>query len=220
MAAYITLGTDSSGRPIRMSPRLHAVWEQVCAVLGFAPTIVQGGWLTNAAAASATTHAGDALDLRTRDLTDAQVQATIRVLRAHSIAAWLRDHRHGMDPHIHAIPGRWANPSPSALRQWDACRAGRDGLASNGPDYHAYPLAQQPPEDDMAQYADQLDRIERKIDAARERDRRRQQVLVKRLRAILAEVKDDATKDQIRRVRADISALADDLAADEATEDA
>ena len=75
-------------------------------------------------------------------------------------------------------------------------------------------------EDPMAQYADQLDRIERKIDAARERDRRRQQVLVKRLRAIASEVRDDATKDQIKRVRADIAALADDLAADEATEDA
>lgn len=72
--------------------------------------------------------------------------------------------------------------------------------------------------DDMAQYADQLNRIERKIDAARERDKRRQQVLVKRLRAIIAEVKDDATRDQIKRVRADIAALADDLAAD--TEDA
>lgn len=218
MAAYITLGTDSSGRPIRMSPRLREVWDQACAALGFTPTIVQGGWLTNAAAASATTHAGDALDLRTWNLTPAQVQDTIRALRAHSIAAWLRDHRHGMDPHIHAVPGRWANPSPSALRQWDACRAGRDGLVGNGPDYHPYPLATQPPEDDMAQYADQLDRIERKIDAARKRDKARFDRLIKRLRAIASEVRDDATKTQIRKVRADIAALADDLAADDDTE--
>lgn len=152
MSAYVTRGRDSSGRPIRMSQEYAAVYDQVCDVLGFTPVITQGGFMGELAAElSGPTHDGDALDLRVWNLTARQVQDVIRVLRAHGVAAWLRNLEHGgfKDAHIHAVPGRWAHPSSSALRQWEACRNGRDGLASNGPDYHPYPLAKTPPEDDM-----------------------------------------------------------------------
>lgn len=170
MSAYRTLGTDTSGRPIRMSPVMADWWGTFCDHLGFTPTITQGGWMGDLAAKlSGPTHDGDALDLRTWDRTQSQVQAMVRVARVLGCAAWLRNREHGgfSDPHVHLIPGRWAHPSPSALRQWDACKNGRDGLASNGADYHPYPLSGTPPEDDMtpAQQA-QLDRIEEKVDRA------------------------------------------------------
>ena len=156
MTVYRQYGVDSGGwRPVRMSPVFNAAWEQVVAVLGFRPVITQGGHMGDLAAkASGPTHDGDALDLRVRNLTGAQVEQAVKVLRAHGIAAWLRNVQHGgfKDPHIHAVPGPWAHPSPSALRQWHNLRDGRNGLASNGPDYHPYPLATTPPKDwfDMA----------------------------------------------------------------------
>lgn len=172
MTAYVHLGIDSSGRPVRMSPAFRDVWEQVVATLGFRPVITQGGWLAKAAAASATTHAGDAIDLRVWNLTVAQREATVRVLRAHGVAAWFRD---WSDPHIHAVPGRWAHPSPSALRQWDDCRNGLDGLAAKGPDPHTYPLATTPPEaDDMTPEQDKrLTRVENKLDRLLEQEKAR-----------------------------------------------
>lgn len=188
MSAYRTLGTDSSGRPIRMSPVFADWWGEYCDRLGFTPTITQGGWLTNAAAASATTHAGDALDMRVWDRTQSQVQAMVRVAREMAAAAWLRDVRHGgfSDPHVHLVPGRWAHPSPSALRQWDACRNGRNGLASNGADYHPYPLATTPPEDDMTpDDRKTLDEIQRTVNKLSDN-----QIVVAntRIKAILAYV--------------------------------
>lgn len=148
MSAYLTRGTDSSRRPIRMSREFAAVWDRLVDSLGFTPVITQGGWMGSLAAkASGPTHDGDALDLRVWNLRADQVARVIMGLRALGVAAWLRNEQHGgfSDPHIHAVPGRWAHPSPAALRQWDACRNGRDGLASNGRDYHPYPLAGRPP---------------------------------------------------------------------------
>lgn len=157
MSAYRTIGTDSSGRAIRMSPVFANWWALYVEALGFTPTITQGGWMGPAAAQlSGPTHDGDALDLRVWDRTQLQVEAMVRVARALGAAAWLRNEQHGgfSDPHVHLVPGRWAHPSPAALRQWDACKNGRDGLASNGRDYHPYPLATKPPEDDMYTDAD------------------------------------------------------------------
>lgn len=170
MTAYLTLGTDSSGRPVRLSPEFADWWRSYVAALGFTPVITQGGWQGGeGASASAGTHEGDALDLRVWDRTQREVEAMVRVGRKRASGAWLRNKIHGgfTDPHVHLVPGRWAHPAPSALRQWDACRNGRDGLASNGADYHPYPLASTPPEDDMADYARQLDRIEAELKETR-----------------------------------------------------
>jgi hypothetical protein len=164
MTAYLTRGLDTGGRPIRMSPQMDAWWDLYVAALGFTPTITQGGWMGDLAAdLSGPTHDADALDLRVWDRTQNQVEAMVRTARALGAAAWLRNKQHGgfTDPHIHLVPGRWAHPSPSALRQWDALRAGRDGLANNGPDYHPYPLANTPPEDDMPYTEKQLAEIVR-----------------------------------------------------------
>lgn len=147
---WLVLGTDSSGRPIRATRRFADVLQQVYDALGWTPVTTQGGWMGELAAEkSSTTHDGDAADFRVRNLTVGQRLDLVRVLRAHGIAAWVRDEEHGGfdDPHIHAVPGAWASPSASALRQWEDCLYGRDGLASHGDDYHPYPLSTEPPEE-------------------------------------------------------------------------
>jgi len=150
--SVIQRGTDTSGRPIRATRRMWEVWDAACAVLGFEPTIVQGGFMgDDSASASATTHLGDALDVRLWDRTDAERAEMIRVFRLHALAYWERYESQGFDLHAHMIPGPWASPAPGALDQWQDYLDGRNGLASDGPDYHwrPSPLVTTPPEDDM-----------------------------------------------------------------------
>lgn len=142
MPKYVTLGRDTSGREIRMSPVFRNWWDAYVDELGFTPTITQGGWMSGAgASASAGTHEGDALDLRVWDRSVREVGRMVSEARDMGCAAWLRDRHHGgfTDPHIHLIPGPWALAAPAAIRQWQSYVKGRDGLASNGPDYHPRP---------------------------------------------------------------------------------
>lgn len=151
MANVVRVGTDSSGRPIYMTRYMRRWWRRVCIRLGFTPVITQGAWMSKAgggAAASAGYHdAGGCLDLRVWNLTPAQQERTIRTLRAMGAAAWLRDQRHGMEPHIHLVLGSDADLAEGAALQWADYRAGRDGLSSAGPDYHwrPNPLVLTPP---------------------------------------------------------------------------
>ncbi|GHJ59120.1 hypothetical protein NOK12_16380 [Nocardioides sp. OK12] len=160
-------GTDSSGRGIYMTTYMRDWWARVVDTLGFEPTIVQGAFMGRnggGASASAGYHDGaGCLDLRVWNLASSQVAQTIRVLRELGAAAWLRDQRHGMDPHIHLVLGSDAPLASGAAYQWRQYLAGRDGLASNGADYHPRPspLVTTPPKevDPMADYATQLDEI-------------------------------------------------------------
>lgn len=219
MPKIMQRGTDSSGRPIKASAEFWAVWDQCCDELGFTPTIVQGGWQAGGgASASATTHEGDAFDLRLWDRTAAERNRMIHVFRDHACAYWERYESQNFDLHAHMVPGPWASPSPGALNQWQQYLNGTDGLYYAGPDYHyrPSPLVTTPPEDPMADYATQLDRIERKIDASREREvqiRKRVISIDKGLERLEQAVKDDATKEQVRRVRADLAALSAEDAA-------
>jgi hypothetical protein len=151
--AVIQRGTDTSGRPIRATAAMWAAWDAACAVLGFEPTIVQGGFMgASSATASATTHLGDALDIRLWDRTAPERAEMIRVFRRHGLAYWERYESQGFDLHAHMIPGPWASPSAGALDQWHDYLNGRNGLASNGPDYHwrpSPPVTEPPEADDM-----------------------------------------------------------------------
>lgn len=140
MSARI-VGTDSSGRAIRMTPLMESFWVDLCTRLGFQPTIVQGAWMGGEGAAqSAGYHdQGGCLDLRTWNLTQNQVAAVIRECRALGAPAWARDKRHGMDPHIHLVVGGDEPMSFGARWQIEEYAAGRDGLASRGSDYHPRP---------------------------------------------------------------------------------
>lgn len=147
-------GTDSSGRGIYATAYMWAWWQRVCDELGFVPTIVQGAFMTRAgggASASAGYHdQGGCFDLRVWDLGPNQVEQTVRTLRRFGAGAWVRDHRHGMDPHIHFVLGTDKPLASGAASQWRAYLSGHDGLAGNGPDYEwrPTPLITTPPEED------------------------------------------------------------------------
>ncbi|WP_183092897.1 hypothetical protein [Nocardioides stalactiti] len=198
MPTVIQRGFDSSGRAIKASVAFWTAWDDACEALGFTPTIVQGGWVGDGgASASADTHDGDALDLRLWDRTEDERRQMVRTLRSHGFAYWERYESQGFDLHAHLVPGPWAHPSPGALRQWQAYLDSRDGLAGNAADYHwrPDPIVTEPPEEDpMADYAEQLDRIEKKVadlaaaEVERDKaDKDRERRLFANLRVILKE---------------------------------
>jgi hypothetical protein len=146
MSDPIRYGTDSSGRPIWMSPYMHQWWLGVVRALGWEPVIVQGAWMSlngGGAAASAGYHdKGGCLDIRSRDLPEEEIARVIRVTRHGGAASWARDKpasRGGMDPHIHLVLGSDADLANGAAAQWRDYLAGRNGLASGGLDYHPRP---------------------------------------------------------------------------------
>ena len=145
-------GTDSSGRVIYMTAYMAEWWEAIVRDLGFRPTIVQGAFMARnggGASESAGYHdAGGCLDLRVWDLTATQQAAVIRSTRWGGAGSWLRDKRHGMDPHIHLVLGSDAPLAPGAAWQWLAYLNGGDGLSGGGRDYHdrPQPLVTEPPE--------------------------------------------------------------------------
>jgi hypothetical protein len=87
---------------------------------------------------SGRTHAGGgALDIKITGLTAAQVTALVRICRMAGGAAWLRDWAHGRfdTPHIHVELIGCSHAHADARAQWKDYKAGRDGLATHGPDY-------------------------------------------------------------------------------------
>lgn len=107
--------------------------------------------------------------------------------------------------------GRDTGPGPQHLRTW------REGIA----------WAKTLQEEDMSQHAEQLDRIEKKVDRSieiardqRQRTLKQTQRIVKRLNELIASTSDDATKRDLRAAVADITAEVDELAADLAADDA
>ena len=123
----------------RMTP---AVRDAILAAeqrAGFTFAITQGGFNAGGVAASAGTHDGDAIDLRTWNLDKATITRMVEALRWAGFAAWYRTAgaQYGVRaqgfavPHVHAVPNGWGLPSAGARRQVTAYRAGRDGLARN-----------------------------------------------------------------------------------------
>ena len=139
------VGTDSSGRGIFMTAYMAAWWTEYCDRLGFVPAITQGAHMSRnggGAKASVGYHdLGGALDLRTRDRTPQQRRRMIRVARRMGAAAWYRDQVHGgfQDPHLHLVVIGDRPLTSGLVWQIDEYIAGRDGLASSGPDYHWRP---------------------------------------------------------------------------------
>lgn len=175
-------GLDSSGRELFATAYMWAWWDRVCDELGFAPVIVQGAFMTRVPGGGADASAGyhDAagcLDLRVWDITEDQVAKTIRTLRRHGAAAWVRDERHGMDPHIHLVLGADRPLADGAAWQWQQYLEGRDGLSSGGRDYHWRPApivtTPPPPEDDMPLSDEDVTRVATAVrQALADRDKR------------------------------------------------
>lgn len=135
----VKVGTDSSGRPIFMTRYMQRWWKQVVKDCGFEPTIVQGAWMKKAgggASDSAGYHdGGGCLDIRTWDRTPAELQKMNRVIRSLGAGGWIRDKRHGMDPHYHLVLGSDFGLSAGAKAQWLDYLNGLDGLTSKRADY-------------------------------------------------------------------------------------
>lgn len=109
-------------------------------ILGFTVTITQGSYNTSVSASGGTHAGGGALDFSTKGLTGQRKRRVVRVLRSVGFAAWLRTPDQGpWAEHIHAVLAGHPKLSPAAARQVTAYRAGRDGLARAGGDYHWRP---------------------------------------------------------------------------------
>ena len=139
----VKVGTDTSGRPIFMSRYMQRWWKRIVKLLGFEPTIVQGAYMVMAgggAKDSAGYHdGGGCLDLRVWDLTPDQIRRLNRVVRSNGAAGWLRDKRHGMDPHYHLVLGSDESLSAGAQGQWNDYLNGLNGLADKRSDYEWRP---------------------------------------------------------------------------------
>lgn len=129
----------------------------------------------------------------------------ILALRKVGFFAWHRTPAQGPWPdHVHA--GLLGHPhmALAAIRQGDAYRAGRNGLDNNGPDdgprINPIPMFTWPPEDPMADYAAQLDRIEKKLDVSNANQRERDKAL-----KVLLKEKFKATDDDLDAIFAKVN---------------
>lgn len=131
----VSLGRDSSGRPLVVNRRTMAMLEAAERKLGRKLVIVQGSFLAGKAAKrSGPTHnRAGVIDIRTKDQTTAQQAQTLLELRKISFAAFHRTTKQGFADHIHAVAIGDPGLDPSAARQVEAYKNGRDGLKGNGP---------------------------------------------------------------------------------------
>jgi hypothetical protein len=107
-----------------------AALEYAESLAGKTLIVTQGSYQSTVAASAGTHDKGGVVDLRwTGD------NADISALRAAGFAAWHRTPSQGPWPdHVHAVLTGHPLLAPSAARQVESYRVGRNGLASNGPD--------------------------------------------------------------------------------------
>jgi hypothetical protein len=98
--------------------------------LGYDLTIVQGSYHGGVSQSAGTHDGGGVVDLAPFDW-----RRKVLVLRNHGFAAWHRVPSQGpWGEHIHAVLIGDQSASPSAKRQVESYKAGRNGLASNARD--------------------------------------------------------------------------------------
>jgi hypothetical protein len=132
----VTLGYDSSGRPLVVNRRTEAMLKETERRSGVKVTIVQGSYRgSEGASASAGTHdGGGVLDLRTWNLTVAQRGSWTYHARAVGFIVWYRTTAQGFDPHLHVVAKGDSDLSASAAQQVKDAAAGLNGLRSRGRD--------------------------------------------------------------------------------------
>jgi hypothetical protein len=181
-------GYDSSGRPLRNTRYMWALWDALKERPRVKPfawklVIVQGAfmsWVGGGASASDGFHnLAGCNDIRTWNLTDAEISILIWEARQLALGAWRRDTywRHGgMAEHCHWGQGGDRPQSYGSAISWSSYVNGGDGLAGSGGDYERRPspLITTPPAyvfsegftvDDAAK--NRFDRIDEKITALR-----------------------------------------------------
>lgn len=217
-AEVIRVGIDSSGRAILMTRYMADWWEGVVDELGFRPVITQGAWMARVPGGGAENSkgyhdGGGCLDLRVWDRTGRECDRMVHVTRSRGAGGWRRYTSQGMDEdHFHLVLGSDYGLTDGAAWQWQEYVAGRNGLASRGPDYEwrPDPLVLTPPEDDMAQYADQLEQIIRQGEQARRRDvalRKIVKATADMVEAIADSQQDEAIKRRITKAKNEVLAV-------------
>ncbi len=107
-----------------------AALERAEKIGGHQFTVTQGSYQSTVAQSAGTHDRGGAVDLSW-----CGHDRCIKALRQAGFAAWHRNPSQGNWPHhIHAVVVDHPDLAPSAARQVTAYRAGRNGLANNGPD--------------------------------------------------------------------------------------
>jgi len=103
--------------------------------------LAQGSYNKGGVSASAGTHdGGGVVDIRTTGvgLDPQETKDLNKALKDAGFAAWIRDSRDGMSPHIHAIAIADKQMAASASRQVVSFDQGRNGLRSNAKDRNTY----------------------------------------------------------------------------------
>ncbi len=102
---------------------------------GARPVVVQGSHNKGVGASAGTHDGAGVVDLSVRSIPVGMSPGEyVRRARSAGLIAWYRTESDGFAPHIHAIDHGAAGLSPAAVRQVEAWRKGRNGLANNGPD--------------------------------------------------------------------------------------
>lgn len=103
--------------------------------------LAQGSYNDTVAASAGTHDGGGVIDARTTGvgLNEEQTKFLLKQLKKAGFAAWIRDERDGMDPHIHACllanTGSYHKTmAQGAKNQCDSYIAGRNGLKNNAKD--------------------------------------------------------------------------------------
>lgn len=122
-------------RGVRLDPRTRDMMDEVARLTGdiyINPT--QGSW--SHAAASAGTHSGaGAIDLMHPSWSVSDYDTVVREMRRVGFAAWHRTPQQANWPrHVHGIAIGAQGLADGAVAQVAAYKAGRNGLASGGPD--------------------------------------------------------------------------------------
>ncbi len=123
----------------RTDTRTAAMLTEAQRLYGRTIRLTQGSYNTSVSQ-SANTHAGGgAIDASVDGLTSTQITSLVRILRTVGFAAWHRKPSEGpWAAHIHAVAVGCRDLAPSAARQVEALRNGRNGLANGGLDPHAW----------------------------------------------------------------------------------
>src|ERR1041385_8448276 len=118
-----------------VNKRTWTAIEAAEAICGFKFVITQGSYNTSVAASGGTHAGGGVVDIRTRDLSDANKIKVRNALRMVGFCAWLRTPDQANWPyHCHAVLKGDKDLSRQAAAQVVDYMEGRNGLASKGKD--------------------------------------------------------------------------------------
>jgi hypothetical protein len=128
-----------------LTQRVWDLLDFISDTIGKRVYVAQGGFKgSGGASASSGTHSiGDVVDIDDANLTEAEVETVVFLLRYWNGCSWYRSPANGWfetGSHIHCVMrDSFYGLSAGAKQQVDAYDRGLNGLANGGPDYHPRP---------------------------------------------------------------------------------